>query len=456
MTRKLADVERADSAAHLHPFSSVEQILEEGPTIIASGTGCVLKDAAGNSLYDAAAGLWCVNVGHARTEIADAINHQVRTLSYFHNFNGMGNEPAARLAARVLELAPHGMRRVFFGNSGSDANDTAVKLIWYYNNLRGKPQKKKIIARTRAYHGVTVMAASLTGLPGVHRLFDLPLPAVRHVSCPDRYRFPERGADFYAQELDELIRAEGPATVAAFFAEPVMGTGGVLVPPDGYFQAIGDVLRRHDVLLVSDEVITGFGRVGCWFGAQKFGLEADLMTCAKGLTSNYIPMSAVLIGEKVWSEIETKRATVGIFGHGFTTTAHPVAAAAGLANLEIVEREGLLARSERMGERLLGRLRSELAEHSLVGDIRGCGLMVGIELVADKPAKRSFKPAAGVARLIQRTALEEGVLVRALPMNDVIALSPPLIIDEATIDQIAGRLAVAVSKAAARIPAAAF
>ncbi len=456
MTRKISNVERADSTAHLHPFSSVEQIIEEGPTIIASGAGCVLMDAAGNPLYDAAAGLWCVNVGHARTEIADAINHQVRTLSYFHTFNGMGNEPAARLAARVLELAPPEMRRVFFGNSGSDANDTAVKLVWYYNNLRGRSQKKKIIARTRAYHGVTVMAGSLTGLPGVHRLFDLPMHMVRHVSCPDRYRFPERGADFYAQELDDLIRAEGPESVAAFFAEPVMGTGGVLVPPDGYFQAVGDVLRRHDVLLISDEVITGFGRIGSWFGAQKFGFKPDLMTCAKGLTSNYIPMSAVLIGEKVWSEIEAKRATVGIFGHGFTTTAHPVAAAAGLANLHIIENEGLLARSERMGKRLLKRLQSKLTDHSLVGDIRGCGLMVGIEFVADKPTKRSFNPAAGVARLMQRVALEQGVLVRALPMNDVIALSPPLIIDEATIDQITDRLAIAVSEAAARIPAAAF
>ncbi len=456
MTHKLSGVERIDSAAHLHPFSSIEQVLDEGPTIIASGAGCVLKDAAGNSLYDAAAGLWCVNVGHARTEIADAINRQVRTLSYFHSFNGMGNEPAARLAARVLELAPPEMRRVFFGNSGSDANDTTVKLVWYYNNLRGKPQKKKIIARTRAYHGVTVMAGSLTGLPGVHRLFDLPLAAVRHVSCPDNYRFPERGADFYAQELEELIRAEGPETVAAFFAEPVMGTGGVLVPPDGYFAAIADVLRRHDVLLVSDEVITGFGRIGSWFGSQKFGFTPDLITCAKGLTSNYIPMSAVLIGEKVWSEIETKRATAGVFGHGFTTSAHPVAAAAGLANLKILENEGLLARSERMGERLLERVRSKLAEHPLVGDIRGCGLMVGIEFVADKPTKRSFNPAVGVARLIQRAALEEGVLVRALPMNDVIALSPPLTIDEATIDQIAGRLAAAVSKAQVRIPAGAI
>jgi L-2,4-diaminobutyrate transaminase len=272
------------------------------------------------------------------------------------------------------------------------------------------------------------------------------LSFVRHVSCPDTYRFPERDADYYAEELDALIRAEGPDTVAAFFAEPVMGTGGVVVPPRGYYDAVVEVLRRHDVLLVSDEVITGFGRLGSWFGLEQFGYSPDIITCAKGLTSNYIPMSAVIIGSRVWDEIDSKRHTVGVFSHGFTTSAHPVAAAAGLATLKVIETEGLLDRATSMGRLLLTRLRDRLSEHDTVGDIRGSGLMVGLELVADKKTKRSFDPSVRAARLLQRAALRNGVLVRALPVNDVVALSPPLIIDEHALEEIVGRLAVAVEE----------
>jgi L-2,4-diaminobutyrate transaminase len=299
---RFSDLQRRDRDAHLHPFTSVRDLWERGPTIIKRGVGCLLEDESGRRLYDASAGLWCVNVGHGRREVIDAITEQLNQLAFFHSFNGMGNEPAALLAQRILDIAPSNMRRVFFGNSGSDANDSAVKLIWYYNNLRGLSNKKKLIARERAYHGVTVIAGSLTGLSGVHRLFDLPLSLIRHVSCPDTYHFPERDAGFYADELDRLIQAEGPETVAAFFAEPVMGTGGVLVPPDGYYDAIVGVLQKHDVLLVADEVITGFGRIGSWFGVEYFGITPDIITCAKGLTSNYIPMSGVVIGDRVWSD----------------------------------------------------------------------------------------------------------------------------------------------------------
>jgi L-2,4-diaminobutyrate transaminase len=446
MTRQLADLQIKDRDAHLHPFTSVPDLLEDGPTVIVRGDGCVLEDADGNHLYDAAAGLWCVNVGHGRREVIDAIRAQLDKLAFFHSFNGMSNEPIALLSRRILDIAPRNMRRVFFGNSGSDAVDSAVKLIWFYNNLCGNDKKKKIIARTRAYHGSTMVAASLCGLPSVHRLFDLPLPFVRHVSCPDTYRFPERDAGYYAEELDTLIRAEGPDTVAAFFAEPVMGTGGVIVPPRGYYDAVVQVLRRHDVLLVSDEVITGFGRLGSWFGLEQFGYSPDIITCAKGLTSNYIPMSAVIIGSRIWDEIDSKRQTVGVFSHGFTTSAHPVAAAAGLATLEIIETEGLLDRAKNMGRLLLTRLRNRLSEHEIVGDIRGSGLMVGLELVADKKTRRSFDPSVRAARLLQRAALRNGVLVRALPVNDVVALSPPLIIDEQALEEIVSRLAVAVNE----------
>jgi len=440
----LTTLRTVDRNSHLHPFTSVPELLEHGPTIIVRGSGCVLEDDTGRQLYDAAAGLWCVNVGHGRTEVIKAITDQLQRLQFFHTFNGMGNEPSAKLAHRILEVCPPSMRRVFFGNSGSDANDSAVKLIWYYNNLRGLPKKKKIIARTRAYHGVTVVAGSLTGLPGVHRLFDLPLPMMRHVSCPDTYRFPERDAQFYANELDALIVTEGPDTVAGFFAEPVMGTGGVLVPPPGYYDAIHSVLRKHDVLLVSDEVITGFGRTGTWFGLEQFGYTPDIITCAKGLTSNYVPMSAVIIGERIWDTMEQMQATVGVWGHGFTTSSHPLAAAAGLATLDVITDDHLLEKSAEMGTYALTKLRAAIGAHPLVGDIRGLGLMIGVELVANKQTKQSFDAAVGAARQVQRAAMSEGVLVRALPLNDVIALSPPLTVDRTTIDEMVSRLAKAV------------
>jgi L-2,4-diaminobutyrate transaminase len=448
---RFSDLQRRDRGAHLHPFTSVPDLWEKGPTIIKRGVGCLLEDESGRRLYDAAAGLWCVNVGHGRREVIDAITDQLNQLAFFHSFNGMGNEPAALLAQRILDVAPSNMRRVFFGNSGSDANDSAVKLIWYYNNLRGLSNKKKLIARERAYHGVTVIAGSLTGLPGVHRLFDLPLSLIRHVSCPDTYHFPERDAGFYADELDRLIQAEGPETVGAFFAEPVMGTGGVLVPPVGYYDAILRVLQKHDVLLVADEVITGFGRIGSWFGVEYFGITPDIITCAKGLTSNYIPMSGVIIGDRVWSEIHSNRDRVGVWGHGFTTSAHPVAAAAALATLRIIEEERLLSRAVELGELLVNQLREEIGDHPLVGDIRGCGLMVGLELVADKRSKKSFDSTIGAARQVQRAALDEGVLVRALPLNDVIALSPPLTVDKETIREIVSRVGRAVITASSSL-----
>jgi L-2,4-diaminobutyrate transaminase len=338
------------------------------------------------------------------------------------------------------------MQRVFFGNSGSDANDSAVKIVWLFNNLLKRPRKKKIISRLGGYHGVTVMAGSLTGLPNVHQLFDLPLAMVRHVSAPDVYRNPERDAASYAGELDQLIAAEGPDTVAAFIAEPVMGTGGVLAPPDGYFQAIQEVLRRRDVLLILDEVICGFGRLGAWFGADHFGVVPDLITTAKGLTSSYLPMSAVILGEKVWSVIDEPSTAIGVFNHGFTTSSHPLCAAAALANLDIIERENLVDRASRLGATLLGAVRRLCGDHPLVGDVRGRGLMVGLELVASRADKAHFGPEAAAASRVSRAALEEGLLVRALGANDVIALSPPFIIDEATIEQVARRLATALDK----------
>jgi L-2,4-diaminobutyrate transaminase len=437
-----------DRTHHLHPFTSVPGLLREGATIIRRGHGVIIEDDRGRELIDAAAGLWCVNVGHGRSEIIEAVARQMSELAFFHTFNGMTNEPIAKLSARVLEHAPSTMRRVFFGNSGSDANDTAIKLVTLYNNLRGKEEKKKIIARWRGYHGVTVASGSLTGLPGVHRLFDLPLPSVRHVDGPDQYRSPERTAADYARDLERAILDEGPETVAAFIAEPVMGTGGVLVPPTDYFQVIRKVLDRYDILLILDEVICGFGRLGTWFGADRFGVTPDLMTIAKGLTSGYMPMSAVLIGDRIWSVIEHSSGVVDVFGHGFTTSGHPASAAAALANLDIIEREGLVARAETSGAQLMTRLIEAVADHPLVGDVRGCGLMVGVELVADRSSRQSFPVDAKVATRVARAAIETGVLVRALPSNDVVAFSPAFVITPEMIDECVARFLRALDRVA--------
>ncbi|MEM9989730.1 MAG: aminotransferase class III-fold pyridoxal phosphate-dependent enzyme, partial [Pseudomonadota bacterium] len=404
----------------LHPFSSVEQVLSQGPCVLDKAEGVRVWDVQGNEYIDTAASLWCVNAGYGRTPIIEAMTEQGHRMPFFHSFNGMANEPALQLTEKILSHAPDNIRKIFYGNSGSDGNDTAVKLIWLYNNLRGQPMRKKIIARQRGYHGVTVAAGSLTGLSGVHNHFDLPVDRFRHVSPPDLYRQPERDAQSYADELEDLIEKEGSDTIAAFFAEPVMGTGGVLPPPPGYYQAIKKVLDAHDILLVLDEVISGYGRLGHWFGAQRFDVEADLIITAKGLTSSYLPMSAVLLGSKVWDVIEAERKAVGVFGHGFTTSAHPIAAAVALANLTIIEDENLVSQAGEMGAILLSRMQSSLGNHPLVGDVRGDGLMVGVEIVADRAQKTSFDPALGVGVKIREVAMKNGLMVSAL-MNDTIA-----------------------------------
>lgn len=444
-------VAELDRGSHLHPFTSVPALLSDGPLVIRRGAGVLVEDENGREMIDAAAGLWCVNVGYGRREIIEAVYRQMNELAFFHSFGGMTHEPIAQLADRVVGLAPAGMQRAFFGNSGSDANDTAMKLVALYNNLRGKPHKKKIVSRLRGYHGVTIGAGSLTGLTNVHRLFDLPLPGVVHVAPPDTYREPGlTGAD-YAERLDAAILVAGPETVGAFIAEPVMGTGGVLVPPDDYFTEVRKVLDRHDVLLILDEVISGFGRLGSWFGANRFDVVPDILTLAKGLTSSYLPMSAVVIGERVWSTMEEHKEALGVFGHGFTTTGHPAAAAAANANLDIIERENLVARAGELGPRLIARLRAEIADHPLVGDIRGCGLMVGVELVEDKAARRNFAPERGIVGRLQRAAIEERLLIRALPSNDVAAMSPPFVIGERDIDACVTRFAGALDRVAADI-----
>jgi L-2,4-diaminobutyrate transaminase len=443
-----------DRRSFLHPFTPLADHLESGPRIIVEGEGAWLRDLDGQRYFDAVAGLWCVDIGYGRAEVAEAIYEQAKKLSYFHAFSSMATEPSIRLADRLIRLAPEGLSKVFFGNSGSDANDTNVKLVWYYNNLRGKPEKVKIISRLKGYHGVTVAAASLTGLPLLHKAWHLPLPEVKHTACPDVYRDKPDGmseldySQQLAAELDQMIEREGPDTVGAFIAEPVMGAGGVHVPPEGYFAAIQAVLDRHDVLMIADEVICGFGRLGHWFGSNRFGIRPDIMTVAKGLTSGYVPMSGSLIGDKVWQVIVDHSREIGPFGHGYTYTAHPVAAAAAMANLDIIEREGLVDNAARVGAQFQHRMREAFADHPLVGHVRGEGLIMGVELVADKTSKQAFEPRHKVAARIVQCCLAEGLITRNLPSGDVVAFSPPLTIGRDDVELIADRFAKGLDEAA--------
>lgn len=435
-------LEDQDKASLLHPFTALATHLNTGPKIMVEAQGVHIRDNHGKDYLDGMAGLWCVNIGWGREEMVEAIAQQAGKLAYYHNFSSMGNEPAIQLAERVVQLTPGPMSKIFFGNSGSDANDTNVKLVWYYNNLRGKHEKKKIISRLRAYHGVTVVAASLTGLDLLHKAFDLPLPMIRHTITPYYYRnalpgetereFSRRLAD----ELEQLILREGPETVGAFIAEPVMGAGGVFVPPEGYFDKVQQVLRKYDVLMIADEVICGFGRLGEWFGSQIYGIEPDIMTVAKGLTSGYIPMSGSLISEKVWQVLLSGSPEVGVFGHGFTYSAHPVAAAAGLTNLDIMQREDLPRHAAQVGGYFQKKLRETFTGHPLVGEVRGIALIAAIELVKNKKTKEEFSPSLKIAGRMAQLCMEEGIIARALPQSNSLSFSPPLVISESECDEL--------------------
>jgi L-2,4-diaminobutyrate transaminase len=440
----MASTKDLDRSFVLHPFSQAHTHAQSGAAMMArSAEGCWVTDDEGRRRFDAMAGLWCVNVGYGRERIAEAMAEQARGLSYFHSFSSMATEPAARLAERVVARAPEGMSKVFYGASGSDANDTQAKIVWLYNNARDKPLKKKIIARDRGYHGVTVMSGGLTGLPGLHAGFDLPLPMIRHVSAPHNVWTREPGeddaafGDRLAQELEDTILAEDPDTVGAFIAEPVQGAGGVIVPPEGYFAKIQAVLDRHDVLLIADEVICGFGRLGTWFGVERLGMRPDLMSVAKGISSGYAPLSGVLVGEKVWSVLSGPAASrYGVFGHGYTYTGHPVMAAAALANLDILEEEGLVERAGEVGAYLNETLGKAFEGFEIAAEVRGLGHVAAVEFARPGPEGRwsRFDPTAAVAPRIVKAALEDGVIARALPNSDAVSFSPPFIATHEEID----------------------
>lgn len=434
-------IEDIDREFVFHPFTNLREHAATGPLTMVSGEGSTLVDTRGRRYLDAMGGLWCVNIGYGNREMADALQAQAAKLPYYHTFASMGNEPVAELAQRLVAMAPGSMSKVFFGNSGSDANDTQVKLVWYYNNVLGRPQKKKIISRDRGYHGVTVVSASLCGLPGMHAGFDLPLPMVRHVRAPHRLweRAPgqtdEQFVATLAAELEAFILAEGPETVAAFIAEPIQAAGGVIVPPQTYFPAIQEVLRRHDVLMIADEVVCGFGRTGEMFGSQVFGIDPDLITVAKGVTSAYVPLSACIVSDRVWDVLSRGSDTYGVFQHGYTYSAHPLAAAAAMTNLDIVERDGLVAQAKARGDYLHDRLNAAFGGHPLVGEIRGYGLLGAVEFVASKDPLTPFSPLGSVSGPVVKRARDLGVISRALPSSDSVAFSPPFVVTEAELDQ---------------------
>jgi L-2,4-diaminobutyrate transaminase len=451
-------LEQLDVERVFHPATSIAELDEKGPVIIAEGRDCRIKTNDGRELIDAAGGLWCVNVGYGREELGRAAAQAMGTLGYYHSFGRASNEPQIRLADRIVGLLEsqagiRHMSRVFFGCTGSDANDSLVKLVRYYNNLRGKPAKKKIISRLHAYHGVTLASASLTGIPAFHQWFDLPIDTILHVSPPYAYRYANPGesddafCDRLVNDLEALILREGPDTVAAFIAEPVMGAGGVIVPPERYFDRVQAVLRDHDVLFLADEVICGFGRLGHWFGAGRYRLQPDMMSLAKGLTSGYFPLSAVVISEKVWQVLADASKRTGVFAHGFTYSGHPVGAAVALANLDIIERESLVANAQRVGAHLRSCVEDALKDHPNVGEIRGEGMILGIEFVRDRSSKQPFDAALAVQRRVAEQAFAQGLVVRPLSVNGVIAISPPLSLTRSDAERIADLLKRAVSVA---------
>ncbi|MSO69050.1 MAG: aminotransferase class III-fold pyridoxal phosphate-dependent enzyme [Alphaproteobacteria bacterium] len=414
------------------------------PVIMTRGQGIFVYDEAGKEYIEGAAGMWCAAFGFNEQALIDAAVEQLHKLPYYINLTDKATTPTGELAERLKAIAPAPMARVFFANSGSEANDTMVKLVWYYNNAIGRPKKKKIIGRRMGFHGLTIGAGSLTGIPAMHTAFDLPIANVLHTDFPHYYReaLPGESEEAFATRLainlDALIEQEGPETVAAFVAEPVMGAAGAIVPPATYFEKIQAVLKKHDVLFMADEVITGYGRTGKMFGCETFGIKPDLMSLAKGITSSYQPLSAVLVGEKLWEPIAEQAKKVGIFAHAFTTTGHPVAVAVALKVLDLFQERDMLNHIGRLTPILQNGLRA-FADHPLVGQVRGVGLCGAVELVADKASKRSFAPQLRVKEFVRRAAQARGLILRATASGDSIAFSPPLIINEAQLAEIMRR-----------------
>jgi putrescine---pyruvate transaminase len=430
---RLSQLKDADTSYHLHPFTDHKEMHgQQGTHVIVSGDGCYLTDATGRRLLDGLAGLWCVNVGYGRREIIDAVNEQMRRLPYYCSFFNTTNEPAIRLAERLAQLAPPRLKHTLFCNSGSEANETALKVIRAWQKLRGKSGKTKILSRTYSYHGVTLATTSLTGLSSCYAPFDLPLPGFIHVPGPHPYgaNSPLDGAAYgkwCIEETARIIDREGGETIAAMFVEPVQGAGGVIVPPDGYLAALRRLCRENDILFVADEVITGFGRLGDWFASNLWELEPDIITLAKAITSGYLPLGATMISDEIAQDVMN----AGYFAHGFTYSSHPTTAAAALANLFVLEQDKLVPRvRNEIGPYFQRKLR-EFTSHPAVGEVRGYGLIGALELLP-KEGKAALTPTTLLGAKAAKIARDEGVIVRGI--RDLIAMSPPLIITKEEID----------------------
>ena len=442
-------IEGKDLQHLLHPSTNLAQHQQQGPVVLESADGVYIRDGHGKQYLEGMAGLWCTAIGYGREELAKVAYEQMVKLNYSQLFAGRTNEPSVLLAEKLKAMAPFDAGRVFFGLSGSDANDTQIKLIWYYNNALGRPEKKKIISRKRGYHGVTIASGSLTGLPPFHAAFDLPMPGVVHTSSPHFYSegLPgESEAEFLQRLVDDLesmIQQEGPETVAAFIAEPIMGAGGVVVPPENYFPRIQQVLDKYDIAFIDDEVICGFGRTGQPFGAQTLDIEPTTMSIAKALSSAYLPISAVLLPESMYEAFADRSGELGNFAHGFTYSGHPVCAAVALRNLELMEEMDLFNHAQRMGEILQQRLQ-QFVGHPLVGEVRGRGLIAAVELVRQASPRQPFAASAGVGAFCASACHQAGLVLRN--MGDSIAICPPLIINESQIDELVSKLAGAIDQ----------
>ena len=430
-----------DRKNFFHPFSSLGTHEKNGADIFVQGKGSTLIDSNGKRYLDGIAGLWCVNIGYGNEEMANAISEQATKLAYYQTLTSYGTDIAAEYSARLIDISPVPMSKVFFGSSGSDANDTMVKIVWSYHNYLGKPDKKKIISRKHGYHGSTIFAGGLTGFSNLHNNFDLPITRTLHTSSTHPLWDKEEKSDMaefvnkLVNNLENLIIAEGPETIGAFIAEPIMAGGGVLIPPLGYFEKIQEILTKYEILFIADEVVTGFGRTGEMFGTQAFNLKPDLITLAKGITSGYVPLSACLISEKIWQTLVTGSASAGAYGHGYTYSGHPLAMKAAMVNLDIIERDNLLSNVATRGNQLLTELKAALEQHEFVGDIRGYGLLSAVEFVKKRSPLTPFDLKFKVAARIARKAFENGLIVRPLSESSTIAFSPTFVVTDSEIGE---------------------
>lgn len=444
-----------DVAFHLHSQTNPQQLQNHGPAVIERGEGPRVFDSNGKEYIDGMSGLWCASLGFGNQRLAEVLYEHSKRIGYYHTFFSRTSHEVSLLAEELSKRSLIDNAHVYFATSGSEANETMVKLAWVYHAVRGNPGKRKVISRRKSFHGSTIAAASMCGLQTMHREFALPIPGFLHVAFPDMYRGMNEGetaeqySDRLAAELELMIVREGADTIAAFIAEPVMAGAGVVAPPQDYFRKIKAVLDKYDVLLLDDEIVTGFGRTGNWFGRQTTDMQPHMMALAKGLTSSYFPMSAVVMAPEIYEAVAEFNKSGSFFGHGFTNSGHPVGAAVALECLKIYEEMDVVPHVRAMGERLKSHLGEIAASSSIVGDVRGVGLMFGIELVEDKGTKAPFAPAFGAGFKCDTFSVENGLVARAT--GDCLVLAPPLVVSESDVDQIAERFGKALKQFQASI-----